>query len=91
MQVIELQVLAACAQFQRELAGERQRAVHDRQIDRDFTLVIARDRVGDAGNGLVDGGAVDQQVGLGQGLFNSEVGHQTVLPRFSSKRLRVSP
>src|SRR5690606_20105811 len=65
VQVVELQVLAACAQFQRKLAGERQRAVHDRQIDRDFTLVIARDRVGDAGNGLVDGGAVDQQVGLG--------------------------
>jgi len=81
VQVIELQVLAARAEFKRQLAGERQRAVHDRQEQRHLALVVGRDAIGDARDGRIDGGAVDQQVGLGQGLGNGEVGHQTILPR----------
>ena len=66
--------------------GERQRTVHDGQEQRGLALVVARDGVGDAGDGGVDGGAVDQQVGLGHGLFKSEfAGHQAVLPRFSDR------
>src|SRR5690606_1612072 len=58
---------------------------------RDLALVVAGDGVGDLRDGLVNGGTVDQQVGLLQGLGNGEVGHQTVLPRFSNKRDCVSP
>lgn len=83
MQVIELQVLAACAQLQRQLAGEWQRAVHDGQIHRHFAGIVARDRIGDGGDGGIDGRTVDQQIGLGQGLGNGERGHQAVVPKWA--------
>ena len=66
VQVVELQVQAARAQFQRQLAGERQRTVHDGQVDRHLTGVVACDGRGHLRDGTVDRRAIDQQVGVGQ-------------------------